>query len=49
MKQQIRKQRRWMESIIATSRDELPALPFARGNRRAAKAAVLSARMLRRA
>ncbi|WP_166433962.1 hypothetical protein [Roseovarius spongiae] len=27
------KQKRWMASVIATSRAELPTLPFARGKR----------------
>ncbi|MGO4908566.1 hypothetical protein ACEN2J_09570 [Pseudorhodobacter sp. W20_MBD10_FR17] len=28
------KQRRWLKSIIATSQEQMPALPFQRGNRR---------------
>lgn len=36
-----RKQKRWMKSVIATSKSDMPALPWARQSRvaRAAKAA----------
>ncbi|UXX82147.1 hypothetical protein [Roseovarius pelagicus] len=27
------KQKRWMKSVLATSRTELPQMPFRRGNR----------------
>lgn len=37
---------RWMKSVIETSKQESPALPFQRGNR---KAPTLAPRALRRA
>ncbi|SEP81231.1 hypothetical protein [Thalassovita taeanensis] len=35
----MQKQKRWMKSAIETSKAEMPALPWARGNRRLNKAA----------
>jgi hypothetical protein len=35
-RRQMSKQQRWIKSIVDTSKAEMPALPWARGTRRAA-------------
>ncbi|MEQ9260507.1 MAG: hypothetical protein RIG84_15580 [Roseovarius sp.] len=36
--------KRWIQSVIETSKQESPALPFQRGNRKALKAATKALR-----